>query len=241
MLEELKTAVYEANMQLYEMGLAPCTWGNVSGIDRQSGLIVIKPSGVSYPELMPQLMSVVDMKGNVVEGQLRPSTDTLTHIELYKAFPKIGGVVHTHSKHAVAWAQTGRFIPPYGTTHADFASDPIPCTRELSRAQVEEAYELNTGKVIAECFSESGMDYEAVPAVLVRFHGPFCWGKSAADAVVNAEMLERIAEMAMNTEMLAINPRIRQVNQYVLEKHFSRKHGKKAYYGQRMQAQEKTE
>ena len=228
MLEELKKLVYEANMELPAKGLVVYTWGNVSGIDRESGLVVIKPSGVSYDDLRPEDMVVVDLDGNVVEGKLRPSSDTLTHTLLYKTFPHIGGVVHTHSAWATSWAQACRSIPCYGTTHADYFYGSIPCTRSLTPEEVESAYELNTGNVIAETFADKNSAY--VPGVLCANHGPFTWGKSPAEAVHNAVVLEEVAKMAARTEQL--NPQAVPAPAHVQDKHFSRKHGPKAYYGQ---------
>ncbi len=229
MLEQLKQEVFEANMALPKMGLVIFTWGNVSGIDRERGLFVIKPSGVEYDALKPEDMVVVDLQGEVVEGAYRPSSDTLTHLELYKAFPKIGGVVHTHSAWATSWAQAGRGIPCYGTTHADHMYGEIPCTRSLTKEEVEEAYERNTGRVIAECFQ--GRDYQAVPAVLCQNHGPFTWGGDAKEAVHHAAVLEQVAMMAARTEML--NSHAALAPQYVQDKHYFRKHGANAYYGQK--------
>ncbi len=229
MLEELKKRVYEQNLRLKESGLVILTWGNVSGIDREKGLVVIKPSGVSYSSMKESDMVVTDLEGNVVEGDLRPSSDLATHLELYKRFPKIGGVVHTHSTHAVAFAQAGRDLPPYGTTHADTFYGEVPVSRSLSKEEIEEAYELNTGKVIVETFK--GKDYEAVPGVLVRNHGPFTWGNSPEKAVENAIVLEEVCKMALLSESL--NPDIKRVDQYLLDKHYFRKHGKNAYYGQK--------
>ena len=229
MLEQLKEKVLKANLQLPKHGLVTFTWGNVSEIDRESGLIVIKPSGVEYDEMKAEHMVVVDLDGNVVEGNLRPSSDTPTHIELYKAFPEIGGVIHTHSTWATSWAQAGRSIPAYGTTHADYFYGPIPTTRQLTKEEVEEAYEKNTGTVIIEAFE--GKDPEAVPGVVVRGHGPFAWGKDANEAVHNAVVMERAAEMALKTEML--NPEAKPIEQYLLDKHYMRKHGPNAYYGQK--------
>ena len=229
MLEQLKEKVLKANLQLPKHGLVTFTWGNVSEIDRESGLIVIKPSGVEYDEMKAEHMVVVDLDGNVVEGNLRPSSDTPTHIELYKAFPEIGGVIHTHSTWATSWAQAGRSIPAYGTTHADYFYGPIPTTRQLTKEEVEEAYEKNTGTVIIEAFE--GKDPKAVPGVVVRCHGPFAWGKDANEAVHNAVVMERAAEMALKTEML--NPEAKPIEQYLLDKHYMRKHGPNAYYGQK--------
>ena len=229
MLEKLKEIVYKQNMRLKESGLVVLTWGNVSGIDREKGLVVIKPSGVPYSEMKPEDMVVTDLNGKVVEGSLRPSSDLATHLELYKSFPHIGGVVHTHSTYAVAFAQAGRDLPPYGTTHADAFYGEVPCTRALSKEEIEEAYELNTGKVIVETFQDK--DYEAVPAVLTRNHGPFTWGNSPEKAVENAIVLEEVSKMALLSETL--NPDIKPVDQHLLDKHYFRKHGKNAYYGQR--------
>lgn len=228
MLEELKKLVYEANMELPARGLVTYTWGNVSGIDRESGLVVIKPSGVSYEQLTAEDMVVVDLDGNVVEGKLKPSSDTLTHTELYKAFPQIGGVVHTHSSWATSWAQACRSIPCYGTTHADYFYGEIPCARSLTVAEIESAYELNTGKVIAETFADKNSAH--VPGVLCANHGPFTWGKTPAEAVHNAVVLEEVAKMAARTEQ--INPNVACAPQHIQDKHFNRKHGANAYYGQ---------
>ena len=197
MLEELKQQVYEANMELPRRSLVTYTWGNVSGIDREKGLFVIKPSGVEYDELTPDMLVVMDLNGNQVEGDLNPSSDTKTHLELYKAFPALGGVVHTHSTHAVAWAQARRDIPAFGTTHADYFYGPVPCARELTPEEIEEDYEKNTGKVIIETFRTRGIDPVHVPGVLCASHGPFTWGKDAAQAVYHAVVLEEVAKMAM--------------------------------------------
>jgi len=231
MLEQLKKAVYEANMELPRRGLVTYTWGNVSGIDRESGLVVIKPSGVEYEDLKPEDLVVLSLDGEVVEGDLNPSSDTKTHIELYKAFPELGGVVHTHSPHAVAWAQAGRDIPCYGTTHADYFYGPIPCARSLTPTEVDEDYERNTGKVIIETFSERKLNPVHVPAVICRNHGPFTWGKNAAQAVYHAVVLEEVAKMAMYT--CQINGQVEAAPQHVQDKHFLRKHGPNAYYGQK--------
>ena len=229
MLEALKQKVYEANMDLPKYGLVVFTWGNVSAIDRESGLVVIKHSGVNYETMKPEDMVVVDLEGNVVEGSLRPSSDTPTHVELYKAFPNVGGIVHTHSSWATSWAQAGRGIPCYGTTHADYFYGEIPCARVLTPEEVEEAYEKNTGKVIIEAFEDR--DPMSVPGVLCTSHGPFSWGKDAAEAVHNAVVLEEVAKMATRTEML--NPQVKPAVQYVQDKHYFRKHGPGAYYGQK--------
>ncbi|MBO5223390.1 MAG: L-ribulose-5-phosphate 4-epimerase [Clostridia bacterium] len=229
MLEELKQRVYEENLKLKSNGLVVLTWGNVSAIDRESGLVVIKPSGVSYETMKPSDMVVVDLDGKVVEGNYRPSSDTPTHVWLYKAFPEIGGVVHTHSTYATSFAQAGEEITPYGTTHADAFYGAVPCTRELSKEEIEGEYELNTGKVISETFEK--IDYNAIPAVLVKNHGPFTWGKTCEKAVENAITLEEVAKMAINTKI--INPSAKAVGKHLLDKHYNRKHGKNAYYGQK--------
>ena len=229
MLIELKEMVYEANMELPRRGLVTYTWGNVSGIDRERGLFVIKPSGVPYEELDPEMMVVMDLDGNQVGGRLRPSSDTPTHLELYRAFPEIGGIVHTHSTHATAWAQSGRAIPCYGTTHADYFYGEIPCARNLTPEETETAYERNTGKSIVEAFTDRNPIH--VPGVLCKNHGPFTWGKDASEAVHNAVVLEEVAKMAWMTEM--IGGRDCQTPQYMQDKHFMRKHGPNAYYGQK--------
>lgn len=231
MLEALREQVYQANMELPRRGLVTYTWGNVSGIDREQGLFVIKPSGVEYDELTPDQLVVLDLDGNQVEGSLNPSSDTKTHLELYKAFPELGGIVHTHSTHAVAYAQARRDLPAYGTTHADYYYGPVPCTRELTPEEIEEDYERNTGKVIIETFRERGIDPVAVPGVLCASHGPFTWGKDAAQAVYHAVVLEEIARMGILTEQL--RPGAEPAPQYVLDKHYHRKHGPGAYYGQK--------
>lgn len=231
MLEQLKQEVYEANMELPKRNLVTYTWGNVSGIDRKSGLFVIKPSGVSYEDLKPEDMVVVDLEGNVIEGDLNPSSDTETHRLLYREFPEIGGIVHTHSPHAVAWAQAGRDIPPYGTTHADYFHGPIPCARSLTQAEINNGYELSTGEVIAETFQERSLNPMHVPAVICRNHGPFTWGKDAAQAVYHAVVLEEVARMAMLTEQ--VSPKADPAPDRILDKHFLRKHGPNAYYGQK--------
>lgn len=231
MLKKLKHAVYEANMELPHRGLVTYTWGNVSGIDRERGLVVIKPSGVSYDELTPDDLVVLDLDGKVVDGKLNPSSDTKTHLELYKAFPEIGGIVHTHSPYAVGWAQTGRDIPAYGTTHADYFYGPVPCCRSLTEQEVEEDYERNTGLVIVETFRQRELDPVHVPGAICRNHGPFTWGKDAAQAVYHAVVLEEVAKMAVYTTQIA--PDAQPAPQYVLDKHFLRKHGPNAYYGQK--------
>lgn len=229
MLEKLKKEICEANLKLTEYGLVLFTWGNVSGIDREKGLVVIKPSGVDYSVLTPDDMVVVSLDGTRVEGKLNPSSDTPTHLELYRRFADIGGIAHTHSTYAVSFAQAGRDIPPYGTTHADFAYGAIPCTRDMQPEEIEHDYELNTGRVIAECFEERKIDYNAVPAVLVHSHGPFTWGSDGAQAAKNSAILEEIAKMAyLSTQLDA-----REANEYILKKHYFRKHGKNAYYGQK--------
>ena len=230
MLEELKERVLKANLLLPELDLVKFTWGNVSEIDREKGIIAIKPSGVDYENLTADDIVLVDLDGNIVEGKLRPSSDTATHIELYKAFSDIGGVVHTHSEWAVSWAQSGRGIPCYGTTHADCFYGEIPCTREMTDVEIESAYEKNTGIVIAETFMKRNIDPMAVPGVLCVNHGPFSWGKNGHAAVHNAAVLETVAEMATKTELL--NPSVKPVKQAILDKHYFRKHGKNAYYGQ---------
>lgn len=231
MLEELKRQVCEANLELPRRGLVTYTWGNVSGIDRERGLVVIKPSGVDYQDLTPDMLVVLDLNGNRIEGSLNPSSDTKTHLELYKAYPALGGVVHTHSTHAVAFAQARRDLPALGTTHADYFYGPVPCTRELTPAEVDEDYERNTGKVIVETFSARGIDPVHVPGILCASHGPFTWGKDPAQAVYHAVVLEEVARMALLT--LTIDPTAAPAPQHVLDKHFLRKHGPGAYYGQK--------
>ena len=230
MLEALKKEVYEANMLLPKYELVTFTWGNVSGIDRESGLFVIKPSGVDYDKLTPDDMVVVDLDGKRVEGRYNPSSDTETHRILYKAFPNAGGIVHTHSPWATSWAQAGRGIPCYGTTHADYMYGTIPCVRNLTKEEIDEGYEMNTGVLIADYFKENGLDYEAVPAVLCKNHGPFTWGTDPHNAVHNAVVLEEVAKMAARCEM--INPRVQPAPQILQDKHYYRKHGANAYYGQ---------
>ena len=229
MLEILKQRVFEQNLALVKHGLVVLTWGNVSAIDRVKGLIVIKPSGVSYDKMTADDMVIVDIiTGKTVEGKYRPSSDTPTHLYLYQKFPEIGAVVHTHSTNAVAWAQAGRRIPPYGTTHADAFYGEVPCTRALTKAEVEKDYETNTGKVIVETFQN--LNYKANPAVLVKNHGPFAWGETPEKAVENAVTLEEIAKMAILTRK--IGGEVDRVEDYLLDKHYFRKHGKNAYYGQ---------
>ena len=235
MLEKLKQEVYEANMMLVEHDLIIFTWGNVSGIDRESGLFVIKPSGVSYDVLRPEDMVVVDLNGKVVEGKYRPSSDTDTHIALYKAFPNIGGVTHTHSVYATSFAQAGRDIPAYGTTHGDYFYGAVPCTRKMKRAEIEGSYELETGNVIVETFRERQIDPDRMDAVLVCSHGPFTWGKDAKASVEASVVLETVAQMAYQTELLRAAPvtyPIEPMQKELLDKHFNRKHGPGAYYGQ---------
>lgn len=227
MLEELKKRVYEANMDLPKYNLVKFTWGNVSEIDREKGLFVIKPSGVDYDKLTPDDMVVVDLEGNVVEGRYKPSSDTPTHVELYKAFSKIGGIVHTHSTYATSFAQAGRNIPCYGTTHADSIYGDIPCSRNLTEEETNEAYEKNTGKVIIETFEK--LDYMATPTILCKNHGSFSWGENAKKAVYNAVVLEEVAKMAILTEM--INKEVKEAPKCIQDKHYNRKHGKNAYYG----------
>lgn len=231
MLETLKQAVWAANMELPRRGLVVYTWGNVSGIDREKGLVVIKPSGVEYEQLTPEKLVVLDLDGNIVEGKLNPSSDTKTHLELYKAFPALGGIVHTHSPYAAAWAQAGEDIPCYGTTHADYFYGPVPCTRGLTKEELDEDYEKNTGKVIVETFTGRGIDPVHVPAVICRSHGPFAWGKTAAEAVYHAAVLEEVAKMALLTRQVKQDAEAAPA--HVVEKHFMRKHGPNAYYGQK--------
>ena len=228
MLEELKKIVYDANMLLPEYHLVTFTWGNVSGIDREKGLVAIKPSGVSYEELHPEDIVIVDLDGNVVEGDLNPSTDMPSHVEFYKAFPNIGGAVHTHSPWATSWAQSGRGIPCYGTTHADYLYGEVPCLRVLTQEELDEGYEKNTGILVVDYFKDH--DYEAMPVVLCKNHGPFTWGKTPVEAVHNAVVLEECAKMAAWTEM--INPKVSPAPQRLQDKHYTRKHGPNAYYGQ---------
>ena len=240
MLEELKEKVFRANLDLVKHGLVIFTWGNVSGIDRESGLVVIKPSGVSYDEMKASDMVVVDLDGNVVEGSLRPSSDTPTHLVLYKAFPEIGGVVHTHSTYATAWAQAGLDITPLGTTHADYFHGPIPCTPDMTVKQINGNYEEETGNVIVKTFKKINPVH--TPAVLVKNHGPFAWGKDAAEAVYHAKVLEEVAKMNYlaetlygvmgTTKYVAMGTRP-TIMKALIEKHFSRKHGPNAYYGQK--------
>ncbi|MCY8987304.1 L-ribulose-5-phosphate 4-epimerase [Bacillus atrophaeus] len=228
MLETLKKEVLTANLKLQEHQLVTFTWGNVSGIDRENERIVIKPSGVEYSELTADDLVVLNLDGEIIEGSLKPSSDTPTHLYLYQAFPNIGGIVHTHSHWATSWAQSGRDIPAFGTTHADYFDSAIPCTREMYDEEIVKDYEHNTGKVIAETFKNQ--KYEQVPGVLVNNHGPFCWGTDALNALHNAVVLETVAEMAFHSIML--NQNISPINTVLHEKHFYRKHGANAYYGQ---------
>ena len=228
MLTGLKKAVLKANLELVKQGLVIYTWGNVSGIDREQGYVVIKPSGVAYDDMTIGDMVVVDMDGRVVEGKLRPSSDTPTHLILYKAFPHIGGIVHTHSAWATAWAQAGKPIPALGTTHADYFHGPVPCTRKLTETEIQSVYEVETGNLIIETFRY--LDPSAVPGVLVNNHAPFTWGKNPDEAVHNAKVLEEVAKMAWVT--LQINPSA-AIDQLLLDKHYLRKHGKDSYYGQK--------
>lgn len=230
MLEQLKQEVYEANMLLPKYHLVTFTWGNVSGIDREKGLFVIKPSGVDYDKLTPDSMVVVNLEGEVVEGDYRPSSDTPTHVVLYNRFQEIGGVVHTHSPWATSWAQAGRGIPCYGTTHADYLYGQVSCVRTLTKEEIETAYEKNTGVLIADEFERLAVDYLATPAVLCKNHGPFTWGKDAKEAVHNAVVLEEVAKMAARCEQ--IDPKVNPAPQELQDKHYYRKHGKNAYYGQ---------
>lgn len=227
MLEELKEKVLIANLELVEQQLVVFTWGNASERDPDSGFVVIKPSGVPYDQMEASDMVVLNGEGKRVEGKLNPSSDAPTHLELYRNFAEIGGVVHTHSEWATSWAQAGRAIPAYGTTHADYFFGEVPCTRGLSREEVDEEYELNTGKVIVEAFRE--LDYRSLPGVLVKQHGPFAWGKNALEAVHHAVVLEEVAKMAFRTEVLGQDEAVKQ---FLLDKHYKRKHGKDAYYGQ---------
>ena len=227
MLDKLKIDVFKANLEIVNKGLVIHTWGNVSARDSASGLIVIKPSGVSYKSLKPGDMGVIDLNGKVVEGGYRPSTDAPTHLVLYKTWDTIGGIVHTHSSYATAWAQAGRSIPPFGTTHADHYYGEVPCTRSLTDNEITSDYEVNTGKIIIERMGST--DPLAIPSVLVNSHGPFCWGKDAESAVYNAISLEEIAKMAFHTVLLGKSEPLKKS---LLDKHFKRKHGSQAYYGQ---------
>lgn len=232
MLEQLKEDVFKANLELVEQGLVIYTWGNVSGIDRESGLVVIKPSGVDYETMSVEDMVVVDLDGNIIEGKLKPSSDTPTHLALYKACDEIGAVVHTHSEMATSWAQAGRSIPCYGTTHSDYFYGDIPCTRKLEKSEIQGAYEYETGKVIVETLNK--LDYKPLemPGIIIFNHGPFSWAKTAKKAVHNAKVLEEVAKMAYHTER--INPPVNPIDQLLLDKHYLRKHGANAYYGQKL-------
>ncbi|WP_404327521.1 L-ribulose-5-phosphate 4-epimerase [Klebsiella pneumoniae] len=228
-MQQLKQQVFEANMDLPRYGLVTFTWGNVSAIDRQRGLVVIKPSGIAYESMTVDDMSVVDLQGHVVEGRWRPSSDTATHLALYRRYPDLGGVVHTHSTHATAWAQAGLAIPALGTTHADYFFGDIPCTRALSAQEVDEAYELNTGQVIIETLGEANPLH--TPGIVVYQHGPFALGKDAHEAVHNAVVMEEVARMAWIAR--GINPQLQPIDSWLMNKHFQRKHGPNAYYGQK--------
>lgn len=230
LLKQLKQKVLEANLSLPKYGLVTFTWGNVSGIDRDSGLVVIKPSGVKYEDMTEKDLVVVDLDGNVVEGDLKPSSDTPTHLCLYRNFSEIGGIVHTHSFWATTWAQAGKDIQPFGTTHADYFYGPIPCTRPMKKEEIESNYELETGNVIVEIFRSRGVNPMSIPSVLVHSHAPFNWGEDVDKAVHNAVVLEEVAKMALLTYQ--INPSTSAMDQNLLDKHFLRKHGKNAYYGQ---------
>lgn len=230
MLEKLKEKVLQANLDLVKHKLVLFTWGNVSEIDRESNLIVIKPSGVSYDDMTAEDMVVVDLNGKVVEGKLRPSSDTPTHIEFYKAFPNVGGVTHTHSTFATSWAQAGRDIPFYGTTHADYFYGDIPCARSLTKEEIEGEYEKNTGLVIIERFKKDNLNPIEVPGVLIKSHGVFAFGKDADGSVYNATVIEEVAKMAFITEQ--VNPNVQRADKFMMDKHYLRKHGKNAYYGQ---------
>ncbi|MCA0991330.1 L-ribulose-5-phosphate 4-epimerase [Pseudalkalibacillus hwajinpoensis] len=230
MLEKLKQEVYEANLEIVSKGLVLYTWGNASGIDRATNSVVIKPSGVSYKAMKATDMVVVDLEGNILEGNYKPSSDTATHLELYKAFSHIGGIVHTHSTWATIFAQAGKPIPPLGTTHADYFYNEIPCTRKMKKEEIENEYEKNTGKVIVEAFNL--INAHESPSVLVHEHGPFCWGKSPEEAVFNAVVLEEVAKMAYHTHQLKLINNEQEMQSGLLDKHYLRKHGKNAYYGQ---------
>ncbi|MEA4854088.1 MAG: L-ribulose-5-phosphate 4-epimerase [Christensenella sp.] len=230
MLEQLKKEVYEANMLLPKFGLVTFTWGNVSGIDREKGLVVIKPSGVEYDRLAPDDMVVVDLNGKTIEGEFNPSSDMLTHVVLYRAFSSIGGITHTHSNWATAWAQTGKGLPAYGTTHADYLYGEVPCTRDMTPEEIRDAYEENTGKVIVETFRE--IDPDSVNAVLVKNHGPFVWAESAAKSVEKSVVLDEVAMLAFVGSVVT-NGEMQPMSRELLDKHYLRKHGKDAYYGQK--------
>ncbi len=231
MIMELKEQVFQANIDLVKHHLVIFTWGNVSAIDRNKGLVVIKPSGVEYDSMKIEDMVVLDMDGNIVDGTLKPSSDTPTHLVLYKKFPDIGGIVHTHSEWATSWAQAGRNIPAFGTTHADYFYGTIPCTRELTKKEIENAYEEETGNVIVETFNNLNIKATDIPGVVVNGHGPFSWGKDAGNAVHNAVVMEEVAKMAFRT--LVLDPERRPIDNKLLDKHYLRKHGSNAYYGQK--------
>ncbi len=232
MLKELRNIVYEANMELPKRGLVTYTWGNTSGVDRERGLMVIKPSGVKYEDLSPENMVVISLEdGSRIEGDYNPSSDTKTHLELYRSFPNIGGIVHTHSPYAVGWAQAGEDIPCFGTTQADYFYGSVPCVRHLTPKEIDEGYEMNTGKVIIETFKERKLDPIAIPGAICFSHGPFAWGKDPDQAVYHAVVLEEIAKMATFTRM--VKPDAAPAPQHYLDKHYMRKHGPNAYYGQR--------
>ena len=231
MLKKLKEKVVQADLDLVKHHLVPFSWGSVSQIDRESGLVVIKPSGVSYDDITADDMVVVDLDGKVVDGNLRPSSDTPTHIEFYKAFPDVGGVTHTHSTFATSWAQAGRDIPFYGTTHADYFYGDIPCARSLTQEEIEGEYEKNTGLVIIERFKKDNLKPLEVPGVLIKSHGVFAFGKDADGSVYNATVIEEVAKMAFITEQ--VNPNVERADKFMMEKHYLRKHGKNAYYGQK--------
>lgn len=232
MLEELKKVVFDANMELPRRGLVTFTWGNVSGIDREKGLVVIKPSGIEYEEMSVEDMVVVDLEGNIIEGNYKPSSDTATHLELYKAFEAIAGIVHTHSRWATTFAQAGLKIPAFGTTHGDYFYGAVPCTRAMSNNEIQGAYEKETGSVIIETFDKNRIEPMDVPAVLVHEHGPFTWGKDPSDAVYHAVVLEEVAQMAYGTIILKNTGTKPAMKKELLDKHFLRKHGANAYYGQ---------
>jgi L-ribulose-5-phosphate 4-epimerase len=229
-VEHLCEEALASNLDLIRHNLVVFTWGNASAIDRELGLVAIKPSGLSYTKMKASDMAIVDLEGNVVRGVYKPSSDTPTHLELYKAFPDTKGIVHTHARHSTVWAQACRDLPAYGTTHADYFHGAVPCTRKLSSAEIATNYELNTGRVIIECFRGRNIDPAAVPGVLVAGHAPFAWGRSGAEAVHNAVVMEECAAMATQTVLLS--PGVKQIEQDLLDKHYYRKHGTKAYYGQ---------
>lgn len=230
MLEELKEEVFEENLELVEKKLVIYTWGNVSGIDRESKIFAIKPSGVDYDIMKSDDMVLIDLEGKKIEGKYKPSSDTATHIELYKAFPEIGAIVHTHSSYATSWAQARKDIPAFGTTHADYFYGDIPCARALTKEEIENDYEKNTGLVIIETLKERNINPMDIPGIIIASHGPFAWGKDSRQAVYNAVVLEELSKMAYRT--IQINPNIKSVEKYLLDKHYFRKHGKNAYYGQ---------